>query len=180
MILKEPKNLFLTSGFFLIVLGSILYSKPIIISIAERGFNLDRGFDLAQGLVLGAIATKKRLDVGDAFTPEGVFGPDKKDIIQKQLQQVEDLKSVVVAASSVGTAIGEVSKTVEEVTDTFNDISDFSKTLTESLGNITVAEVAKPIEETVENSLGAISNPIREVENVAKKSLFKIMGSWLK
>jgi hypothetical protein len=141
MVIKEPKNLFLTTSFYLIILGAILYSKPIIVSIIERGFNADRGFDLAQGLVLGAIATKKRLDLGDAFTPTGILGPDRDDIIKKQLAQVEELKKV----ANIGVTVSEV-----------------STALSKPLGGITVAELTEKKSQVEQ----AIEDPFKALENI--------------
>lgn len=106
MVDKKAKNLFFTTTFWLIVLAGFLYAKPTILAIVERGFTAERGFDLTYGLIFGAIATKKKMEQENVYTPNGVLGRNKSDVIEQQIAQ---------PALDVAESIQPISQAIDEV-----------------------------------------------------------------
>jgi hypothetical protein len=134
----KPQNLFFTTSFLLIVLGGILYSKPIILAIIDRGFTADRGFDLISGLALGSIATKKKMDQDNVYTPKGMIGRDKSDVIAQQIAQ--PIIDIAQSVQPISQAINEV-QAVQEV---LNPVADIAKMVTPN--DPTVNAIADVIE----------------------------------
>jgi len=154
MDIRKPQNLFFTTTFWLILLGGILYSKPIALSIIDRGFTPDRGFDLIYGLIFGAIATKKKMDDESIYTPNGMLGRNKIDVIAQQITQpaIEIAQTV----QPIVQAINEV-QAVKEVVNSANPIDEVIKMV---VPNDQTSQIIKDV--------ANIANPIDDAAEIAK------------
>ena len=155
---RKPQNLFFTTTFWLILLGGILYSKPIALSIIDRGFTPDRGFDLTYGLIFGAIATMKKMEDESIYTPDEcmgipLLGRNKIDVIKQQI--IQPALEIAQTIQPIAQAINEV-QAVKEVISA-NPIDEVIKMVAPN-------DQASQIIKDVAN----IANPVDDVAEIAK------------
>lgn len=150
---RKPQNLFFTTTFWLILLGGILYSKPIALSIIDRGFTPDRGFDLTYGLIFGAIATKRKMDDESVYTPDGMLGRSKIDVITQQITQ--PALEIAQTIQPIAQAINEV-QAVKEVISA-NPIDEVIKMV---VPNDQASQIIKDV--------ANIANPVDDAAEIAK------------
>jgi|GEM_PF-6739273 len=124
MAILKPQNLFTSTSFLLIIFGALLYAKPIILLINDRGLNTDRAFELVQGLALGAVVTKRKMNVPGSFTPKGIPGKDEEDAIAEIIaMQTPVVEASKVVASTID-AVQDAEQTINEAAKPINNIAE--------------------------------------------------------
>ena len=146
MITQKPQNLFFSTTFFLILLGGAFYSEPIILSILKEGFTPERGFDLAKGFVLGAIATKNKMNDESTYTPHGILGRDKEVAIASIV--AAQVPTILEASKAVANTIDAVQEAEQTVRTAVEPISDIAQAIAQN--DPTVQAIADVVENPFE------------------------------
>ena len=162
----NPRNLFATKTFYILTSIVISAVAPNISEMAKSGVTVERALLLLSTLCGSGVMVIDRMEKEKGlYTPSFVSGRNKSDAIANvQIAQSSGaiVKDVIQdAIASPVEAVQERAQTIISTAAELNPVQD-----------IIIDAIANPI--------AMINNPIREVENVAKKSIFKIVGSWLR
>lgn len=164
--MPKPRSLFSTKTFY--ILSSIVISAiaPNISEMAKSGVTVERALLLLSTLCGSGVMVIDRMEKEkNVYTPNWIAGRNQVDAVANTLVKESSIAIVKdVIQDAIASPVQAIQDRAQTIINTAADINP----------------VQDIINDAIANPIGIITNPIGEVESVAKKSLFQVVGNLFK